>query len=67
MKEQGFYFRPAYCKAAAALEAKDRLAFYDAILDYWFFGNTKGLLPPAAMAAFTLAAEMIEEDAEEDA
>lgn len=67
MKEQGFYFRPTYRKAAAALEAKDRLAFYDAIMDYWFFGNTKGPLPPAVMAAVTLAAEMIAEDAEEDA
>ncbi len=45
MKEQGFYFRPVYCKAAAALEDKDRLAFYDALCDFWFFDNVSPLLP----------------------
>lgn len=39
MKEQGFYFRPVFYQAAELMEAKDRLAFYDAILDYWFRGE----------------------------
>lgn len=66
MKEQGFYFRPVYCKAAAALEGKDRLAFYDALCDFWFFDNAPPL-PSAALAAFVLASQMITEDAQEDA
>lgn len=66
MKEKGFYFRPVYCKAAAALQDKDRLAFYDAICDFWFFGNISPQ-PPAVLAALNLASQMITEDAQEDA
>lgn len=64
MKEQGFYFRPEFYQAAEPMEAKDRLAFYDAILDYWFRGKISEQLPsPGIQAAFKLAKLIIDQDA----
>ena len=55
----GFRWLPSYYEALRNLPNKDRLALYDALLDYGF-GNEPGDLPPRLHAYFALIVPTLE-------